>query len=1333
MREEGVYYPGPALADFELPYVGPAIPDEKPVLGVTTWEECCEACEETTHNLDVEKALRCHAWTFKSATAECHLKTDRDFGQANAIADVAFVSGAVCGGPCASDEYELLPCGLGTDRVCARCSPPMSCPTGYFESQACSETSDRLCSRCEECDDTAGYLEDPPCKHECDPTVAPSGMPSVSVRTCSDGTYRNGDESVAPWLSDCPGFSLCKPGFYCDGESMHPCPPGRYGAKSGSNSPRCDGKCDAGYYCTGAFDSFTQLFVGSVTPQEHPCGNVGVYCPAGSFEPTPVRDGYYTTGRDAALVAAGASLAVTNATRTGEKICEPGFYCMGGVKQPCPGGTYGGQRGLTTPECSGQCLEGWYCPAGSKRAREIECGNGAKHNTAYCPTGSAEPLPLYEGQSQPEPPSGVHGHYSTGGDDEHVPSLHRNEQHECPLGHYCVGGQKLRCPRGRYGIQLGMVESDCSGICEPGYYCPEASITAREVRCGGNHLYCPEGSGEPTPVSEGHYTVGGGAETRSAQQPCEPGFWCTGGERFVCNQGHYGDEYGQSDPDCSGLCHQGYYCTTASTSPTQNECGGEDVYCPEGSFEPHPVPLGYYSVRVVAGADVHSSGEFRDLYTHPDALEQFNDPALHRLPPASDANSHAGTEISTEIVLDDSNIRTNERLCDEGHYCVGGRRFQCPPGRWGGERMLSTPDCSGNCTSGYICPWASTRPTQVQCGGNDRYCLPDAYFVTPVTEGYYTTGGSVDGLTRDNQTICEPGWYCRRGIRIKCPAGRYGATPGLSDDACSGLCEAGFYCPEASTSPQQIECGGVDVFCPEGSKEPLAVYPGYYTVGGRNTNIPADRAMYCRETYGVLDSAPPLRGPFHLDFDDGRYCTSGQIGDNETRSTQKMCEPGHFCVGGLRYECPPGTYGVADGETNPQCTGFCPDGYYCPWASTSKFEEECGAADLYCPSPSGSPTPVNRGWYSVTNTFETTRYQQSICPVGHYCVNGEKFPCAPGRYGDVEGLYTDKCSGLCSIGYYCPVASFNHTQNECGHVGVYCPIGSFEPRVVPEGYYTTGGWEGIAGRPENTTRDWFELCEVGHYCTGGIKRQCPSRVFGNATGLASPDCTGICPAGYFCPPYTIDPFQYECGNISLPITDESFTVDGAAISGGFHGAAAVAGPNTDNDPFLVAWYNGVRSRVPTANIDVSSPASIHNLALLGGPSSFFCPEGSDWPTPVRAGYYTVGGELRGDNRTRSKEVKCEEGYYCVAGIKSPCPPGTYGNQKKLSTRYCTAQCPPGFECPEASAEPTECEPNFYSSGGFPNCMECPTPLPEADPRYPHIRPRCRDSRLCCNY
>lgn len=44
--------------------------------------------------------------------------------------------------------------------------------------------------------------------------------------------------------------------------------------------------------------------------------------------------------------------------------------------------------------------------------------------------------------------------------------------------------------------------------------------------------------------------------------------------------GTYGSSTGLSSADCSGNCTQGYFCAAGSTSPTQQPCGGSQLYCP---------------------------------------------------------------------------------------------------------------------------------------------------------------------------------------------------------------------------------------------------------------------------------------------------------------------------------------------------------------------------------------------------------------------------------------------------------------------------------------------------------------------------------------------------------------------------------------------------------------------------------------------------------------------------------------------------------------------------------------------------------------------------------
>ena len=101
------------------------------------------------------------------------------------------------------------------------------------------------------------------------------------------------------------------------------------------------------------------------------------------------------------------------------ELCDPGYYCIGGMQIPCPVGVYGESQGLAASTCTDRCLAGEYCPAGSPR-----------------------------------------------------PTI-------CNKGYYCPDGAiQVICPAGVYGAIAGLRDRRCSGLCRPGYYCEAGSISA---------------------------------------------------------------------------------------------------------------------------------------------------------------------------------------------------------------------------------------------------------------------------------------------------------------------------------------------------------------------------------------------------------------------------------------------------------------------------------------------------------------------------------------------------------------------------------------------------------------------------------------------------------------------------------------------------------------------------------------------------------------------------------------------------------------------------------------------------------------------------------------
>lgn len=115
---------------------------------------------------------------------------------------------------------------------------------------------------------------------------------------------------------------------------------------------------------------------------------------------------------------------------------------------------------------------------------------------------------------------------------------------ECPVGSYCMGGVQYYCPAGRFGNRRRLEhDSNCTGPCSSGYYCPPGSITSRQIPCQNASVFCPSGSGWPQPVSKGYYSIGFNGSLPASTELVGDG-WISGtGEKHVaqsiCDIGHY--------------------------------------------------------------------------------------------------------------------------------------------------------------------------------------------------------------------------------------------------------------------------------------------------------------------------------------------------------------------------------------------------------------------------------------------------------------------------------------------------------------------------------------------------------------------------------------------------------------------------------------------------------------------------------------------------------------------------------------------------------------------------------------------------------------------------
>lgn len=138
--------------------------------------------------------------------------------------------------------------------------------------------------------------------------------------------------------------------------------------------------------------------------------------------------------------------------------------------------------------------------------------------------------------------------------------------------------------------------------------------------------------------------------------------------------------------------------------------------------------------------------------------------------------------------------------------------------------------------------------------------------------------------------------------------------------------------------------------------------------------------------------------------------------------------------------------------------------------------------------------------------------------------------------------------------------------------------------------------------------------------------------------------------------------------------------------------------------------NGIRIPVMQGHYStVGTPTTRTEESQCGG-NAYYCAGGVR--SLVSIGYYSTGGIAS----TRTGQAECEPGSYCVGGVSTECPGGTFGLGHRQSScgGNCSAGyfCPPGstsatyaacggdaFYCPAGVASPLSVSIGHYSTGG----------------------------------
>ncbi|GIQ81354.1 hypothetical protein KIPB_002301, partial [Kipferlia bialata] len=1198
------------------------------------------------------------------------------------------------GGSCAAGER----CPLGS-------SAPIACSAGTYQKLA----EQGVCLDCVAgyyCPDGAEDYESTPCNAG---YYCPVGTTSAVEFPCSPGTYSAGTMMTSS--DDC---DACDTGHYCVGYAQ----------------TVMTGTCTAGYYCSGGATTATPA---TETEGGGRCGP-GYYCPAGIATPTICPAGKYcpTSGLSAAtldcvagsLCIEGASVSSPTDGTTG-MTCPLGKYCLEGTTDAveCSEGSYNPNTGGTSSDAcrtcdggsycsgtgrsavSGDCQQGYFCPAGSTTANLEANICPVGH---YCPTGSESAIPCEAGTFQS----------STAAADSCDAGTYQNEEGEavclacpagyyclstctdyspntCPLGYYCPEGTSgpnvHPCPPGTYGGSSGLsAEGECLA-CTAGTYCAGYGLSVESGDCSEGY-YCTSGASTKTPSSEDE----GGDQ-------CSPGNYCPEGSpaEIPCTVGKYCPTSGLAEAtlDCAAgsICYLGASISAPIDGTTGEACPAGH-YCPAGCTTEQKCPAGTYNPN--------TGGTSSDACQACDVGKYCAGEGLDDVTGDCDAGFYcpSGSSVSNP----------GATICPVGNYCPAGSAdpLPCPAGEYQSSTGQSTCD---ECLEGYYCEEECATPEECPAGS---YCPAGT---TRATEFLCPSGtmSLVTGITQSSDcTSCAAGSYC--------------AFPGMTDSAAD--CSSGYYCPagQSSATPVDYICP-IGSYCPVGSSTPTPCPSGTFAPTTQGTTV--DHCTAC--TPGSYCDSVGL-GSVAGDCDAGYYCSSGAVDSQDAE-----CTVGHYCPVGSSspISCPSGTYTDEVGQS--ECTA-CTAGYYCDGTSPS-LPTSCPAG-YYCPegASSGYVFPCPIGTYNSGGGLESED-QCTQCPGGQYC--GSKGLSAPS--GDCSAGYI--CSGgntasmslanACPVGHYCeagssaaepcPTGTYNPSTvgrsdgdcvpcpsgKYCDATGLSTPVGS-----CTAGYYCTGSSPTATPALVGGVDEYGSTCPIGYYCPEGSSAayQCPAGEYqplpGQSTCEACPEryyCDGneitpvVCPPGYYCPAGSVVYGDNPCP-IGTFSSEEGLMEEAECVACSTGSYCAVPGLSAPTSECSAGYYcsGGASTSTP------SDPDANNDKC----PAGYYCLEGTLSPVACPAGTYGIstGGTSEGDacipcgsgdycEDTGLTEAtgQCAAGYFCKQGASSATP--------TLDATYeYYGPCPVGYMCEEGTSLPTACTKGTYNKDeGQSSCLDCP--------------------------
>ena len=1077
------------------------------------------------------------------------------------------------------------------------------------------------------------------------------------------------------------------------GNSCKACPSG-YKCSGGLVCPKANTvTCSAGYYLPANATSCSA------------CGGNNYYCPGGTYTPSSsaqgrktVSSGYYSTGG-------------TSTTRTGQAICEAGYYCASGVRNSCSGSLqYQNEKGKTS--CKSVSV-GYYK---SSNTAQAQCDAGYRNIAATSRNecvGSFTKTGSQVNGSVPTNCSSVTSWNScTPGTCTYTKKYSGTIVSNCTPTNCTKTADTTTGKAGYYGYSNGNGQacSSCSSF--------NASYPSSDAGApNSNYCYASKtktGSQVNGSVPTNCYSV-------TAWNACTPGT-CT-----------YKDYYGITDTTCTPT-----NCTKTADTTTGK--------------------AGYYGYSNGSGQACSSCSSFNASYPS-SANGAANSSACYKT--CSNQSITNGTNIPNSTKAYYPNNCTYSPSCNGGYYLSNGQCVDCGKGYYCVAGSNVRVSCSSTVPSSAPTPSLIISLSNGSWSDNNHAisrndCVCDWYFSDETRTQYLNERTCYLGPGGSNYTKyewCRTGYYASDPLNFNswynsCSActnkpanstytGR--GTPSTMyavENNCPWQCNDGYY-KDGNTCK---ECGGNNYYCKGGTR--YTVSAGYYSTGGTSTTRTGQSqctgATYC--SGGVKNTCP---GSYTANTTAGKTAPSacqisvsaGKYIATANSSTQTTCTAGYACPGGLvnygstgkRTQCTGATYA---GSGASSCSN-CPSGYTANTTAGKTSASSCqisvSAGKYIATANSATQSTCTAGYAcpgGLVNYGSTGKRTQctgatyagsgasscSNCPSGYdddttagkTAASGCKISVAGGKYIKTANSATQT---TCSAGTYkaAHTVSYGSTSScsACTGRTKYSAAGASACSTVSSGYYTTGC------NTSNNNCTGQSQCTGATYCSSGVKNNCPSGYDDNTTAgktaasscqiscaggtyvaTANAACTSV-GTGYYKAAHTVN-----YGSTSTRSACPSGYDDGAAASAQSGCKISVAGGKyikTANSATLSTCAAGTYKAAHTVSYGSTSSCS----ACTG--RTKYSAAGASACSTVSSGYYTTGCNTSNNNCTGQSQ--CTGATYCSSGVKNNCPSGYDDNTTagKTAASSCQISCAGGTYVATANAACTSVGTGYYKA------------------------------------